>query len=105
MTKAEWFEKLDTVELSNPGQAESAAYITSRFPTEDDGNSTTLSSGNDTYGLSHLLRSNSDFPRTEEEREDYERWMTYCGIYHKLLNTETVPVQERVKYLSRRLVS
>ncbi len=31
MTQAEWFATLDTVELSNPGQSLSAAYITAKF--------------------------------------------------------------------------
>ncbi len=102
MTQAEWFAKLDTVELENPGQAESAAYITAKFASgagEVGGNGT----GNATTLVA--VWCNRRFPRTPEEQENCDRQMTLYKIHAKLLNTAAVPHLERAKYLARRLVS
>ncbi len=103
MTQAEWFAKLDTVELENPGQAESAAYITAKFASGA-GDHGPIGNGTDSNATTLVaVPCNPRFPRTPKEMMDCDRQMTLYQIHVKLLNTVAVPYLERAKYLARRL--
>ena len=94
----EAFSSLDAVDFSVPSQAEAAAFIANKFFNTH----YEYEEQNDT--LRNTIFSFSDFPRTEEQRRDYEQMIVNFRVAERLIGNKEPQSLVRAKYLSRALV-
>lgn len=103
LSPEEWADMMNNVNYNIPGQALTAAAVSSKFEdanitVTDDGSAGNGTAGNGTEG--HGRRS--DWPRTPVQLANYDRIMNLYDIGEKLLTTGGVKPSERAKYLSKR---